>query len=227
MFETAIKLTELPWASILTLAAGYCGYFIAHQGNRSHHQAADVTFASLAFGFWGLLTFQILSTSERFGVGTTLASVGGFAASIILGAAWSSFGRRVVDWLLRAVGATLSDDCPSAWAALGRDPSVSMSEISVKLSTGEIYRSKPLSRFSKEPNGPCTFGANGDLIMYVTHISSPGGNPFVSVDPNVINSTSYEATYIPRDQIMRVDIQQSKRPSWLRRAIRRLRRSIV
>ena len=227
MFETAIKLTELPWASLLTLAAGYCGYFIAHQGNRSHHQAADVTFASLAFGFWGFLTFQILSTSERFAVGTAWASVGGFAASIILGAAWSSFGRRTADMVLRKIGATLSDDCPSAWAALGRDTSVSMSEISVKLSSGEIYRSKPLLRFAKEPNGPCTFGANGDLIMFVTHISTSGGNEFAAVAPNDLDSSDYEATYIPREQIVRVDIRQSKQPSWFRRTIRRFWGRIV
>lgn len=218
MFDTAIQLTELPWATVLTLAAGYCGYFIAHQGNRSHHQAADVTFGTLAFGFWGLMTFQMLLATERFNVGAVGASVGGFVASIALGAAWSSIGRRAADWALREIGATLSDDCPSAWAALGRDPDVNTNQISVKLINGDIYLSDDLRKFQGMPNGPCTIGGAGDVIMYVTHIQYANTDAFIEIDAGDVDEWGHEATYIPRDQIARLEVRQKRKPSLLRRA---------
>ncbi|MFN7003743.1 MAG: hypothetical protein ACK4NW_09980 [Roseinatronobacter sp.] len=213
MFETAITLTELPWATVLTLAAGYCGYFIAHQGVREHHKAADVTFGTLAFGFWGLLTFQYFQTSGRFGLDPVLASVSGFAASVILGALWSSIGRRCSDAILRTLGATLHDDCPSAWAAIGRDPNLAMTQMSVKLTNGDIYMTDDLSRFRNVPHGPCTFGGRGDVIMFVTDICYADADEFENVELGDFESLGYEATYIPKEQISRIEFRQLRKAS--------------
>lgn len=221
MFETAMKLTELPWATVLTLAAGYCGYFVAHQGNRSHHQAADVTFGTLAFGFWGLLVFQIIQASERFDLGAAGASLMGFAASVLIGAAWSRLGRSWTDKALRGMGATLSDDFPSAWAALGRDTNVVTRQISVKLTNGDIYVCADLKPFENLPNGPCTIGGAGDLIIYVTHIQYAGKDTFEEVDMGDVIEWGHEATYIPKDQIARLEIRRKRKPSLLRRHWRR------
>ncbi|WP_158659275.1 hypothetical protein [Paracoccus denitrificans] len=218
MFETAIKLTELPWATVLTLAAGYCGYFVAHVGARSHHQTADVVFGTLAFGFWGLFAYQYFQAPDRLNLGPVPASVSGFAVSIGLGGAWSGFGRRWFDRFLRRIGVTLRDDCPSAWAALGRDPNVVMTQLTVKLSCGDIYLTDDLSRFKDMPNGPCTFGGAGDMIMFVTHVCYADSEVFEGVDMSAAEKLGYEATYIPKEQIARVEFRQTRRASLLRRA---------
>lgn len=221
MIDTAINLTELPWATVLTLASGYCGYFIAHVGARTHHQAADVTFGTLAFGFWGLLVFQYLQAADFFRFGPIPASVAGFVSSVALGAAWSSFGRRWSDAFLRGIGATLRDDYPNAWAAIGKDPNIAMTQLSVKLTNGDIYLTNDLKRFKDAPNGPCTFGGQGDMIMFVTDICYKDAEDFKKVELGDFENLGYEATYIPREQIARVEFRQVRKPSLLRRTFRR------
>lgn len=208
MFETAIQLTELPWATVLTIASGYSGYFLAHQGNRSHHQTADITFGTLAFGFPALVVFQSLQSLGQFPASGLLWSFLGFLASVATGAAWSRNGRKRTDKLLRGLGATLSDDCPSAWAALGRDPSIISKQLSIKLINGDIYLSEDLSEFRDMPHGPCTIGGSGDVILYVTHIRYAGEADFEELDQGDVTLWGREATYLPKEQIARVDIRQ-------------------
>lgn len=40
-------LLNLPWATLVTLASGYIGYFIANVGVNEHHKTRDVTFTML------------------------------------------------------------------------------------------------------------------------------------------------------------------------------------
>lgn len=207
MLETAVHLTELPWVTVLTVASGYCGYFVAHQGNRAHHQTADITLGTLAFGFPSLIVFQSLQSLWQFPISSLIWSLLGFLVSVITGAVWSRYGRHQSDEILRKLGATLSDDCPSAWAALGRDPNIITKQISVKLTNGDVYLSEDLWEFRKLPYGPCTFGGNGDIILYVTHVRYSDGDSFEMLEQGNIEEWGREATYIPKEQIARVDIR--------------------
>lgn len=211
MFETAVQLTELPWVTVLTIASGYCGYFVAHQGNRSHHQTADITFGTLAFGFPALVVFQSLQALGQFPASGVVWSAAGFIVSVTTGAVWSRIGRRRTDKLLRDVGATLSDDCPSAWAALGRDPTCITKQLSVKLTNGDIYLSEDLWEFRNMPYGPCTIGGSGDVIIYVTHIRYAEAADFEEIAPGDVERWGREATYIPKEQIARLTIRQLRK----------------
>lgn len=208
MIDTAINLAELPWATVLTLAAGYCGYFIAHQGVRNHHRTADVTFGTLAFGFWGLLVFQFLSTMPSPGINVTWASIAGFVTSIAMGGLWAKWGRKNLIVLLREMKISLIDDCPSAWASLGRDPGAVSSQLTVKTVSGMVYHCDDLDHFSDFPNGPCTLGAAGDVLMYVTHSKRQGETDFTKRKDLESSAWGAAILFLPKEQILWVKLRQ-------------------
>lgn len=203
--ETAIKLAELPWATLLMLASGYAGYFIAHVGVRDHHKAADITFGTIVFGFWGLLAYQVCVL--RADLSSLKSSFVAMFATMLLGAIWSLAGRPALIWFLRKYRITQMDDLPSAWAALGRAPRVNATQLKVKLTDGTEYFAKDLSIFADLPTGSCTFGGNGDMLMYISHVRKPGETKWTEYPEAVHPDWGSEITYIPKDKIARVDLR--------------------
>ena len=59
--EAAFKpdLITLPWVTILTLASGYAGYYVANVGIREHHKPIDVIFSTLVFGFISAFAYNV------------------------------------------------------------------------------------------------------------------------------------------------------------------------
>ena len=158
-----------PWTTILTLASGYAGYFVAHVGLRDHHGAVDAAFRVLVYGFWGMLAFYGLTLWA--GVGLPLASLASMGLSVAVGAFWRKAGRGWAKRAMRATWLSHNDDLPTAWAALleAGDRTLA-SQVQVHLTDGRGLFCEDLSRFSDLPNGSCCLGARGDFLIYATHM---------------------------------------------------------
>lgn len=207
--ETAIKIAQLPWTTIMTLASGYAGYFIAHLGARGHHKSADITFGTLIFGFWGL--FAYLAALESAAISSLGASLVAIVATVALGGLWSILGRWVLEWILRALGVSHSDDLPSAWAALGRRVNVTPLQASIKTTDGMIYHCDDLFSFRDEPDGAFILGGNGDVLLHVTHIKYPNADDFEEIRDVRSAEWGTEITYFPREQIARLDLRRKRK----------------
>src|SRR5438105_3732474 len=111
--EMKPELLNLPWATLLTLACGYTGYYIANVGIREHHKAIDVTFSTLVFGFFSAFLYAALRRYSSIDILSASATT--FVFAIALGGVWSRYGRASLKSLLRWSRISYSDDLPSAW----------------------------------------------------------------------------------------------------------------
>jgi hypothetical protein len=200
------QLHNLPASVLLAIAAGYAGYFVAYVGVRDHHKTVDVTFGTLVFGFFATTAFE--ASEKWLGWGTIVSSFVGFCTAVLLGAFWSRWFRQWTMSCLRFSKVTHADDLPSAWMALFRQTNLNTLQLSVKLKDGTWLKTDDLSKFQRAPNGPCTFGGAGDLLMYVTHQKSPEDEDFEEVDGVQDPKWGDEITFIPRDQIARIDVRR-------------------
>jgi hypothetical protein len=203
--EEISKLLSLPWATLVMLASGFVGYYVANVGIREHHKPLDIAFSIVVFGF--LSAFAYYTCKIVFDLSLVWSSGITFVSAMLVGGAWRLVGRRSFETLLRNSRISYSDDLPSAWVALF-DAKNEVTQLSVKLKDGTWLMCDDLSKFSASPNGPCIFGAKGDILMYVTHTQSVRAIAFVAAADPISNDWGHEITYIPADQIARVDLRR-------------------
>lgn len=210
MTEDFLALGAAPWTTVLTFAAGYAGYFVAHVGVRDHHQPLDQLFRVLLYGFWGL--FGYLALRAATGAGMLAASAFAFVVAVALGAGWRRWGGPAAATALRKGRVSLSDDLPSAWAALfATGDRVFMTQLRITLLDGTILYCEDLARFRDFPDGPCTLGAAGDVLVYVTSVGRRDGGGKVIWSPQELTVDEGGAamiTYVARDQIARIGLRR-------------------
>ena len=202
------KLVNLPWATLLTLASGYAGYYIANVGVRDHHKAIDITFSTLVFGFFSAFVYAICRI--QFDANLLTASAISFGSALLFGGCWSRLGRTALESALRRSDVSLSDDVPSAWVALFRARTYA-TQLSIKLKDGTWLKCEDLGLFADHPNGPCVLGGKGDVLMYVTHVKGPKDDDFEACTALIDTTWGDEITYIPADQIAQVDYRRTRR----------------
>lgn len=198
-------ILNLPWATLVTLASGYMGYFIAHHGIRDHHKTIDVAFSTLVFGFFSAFAYQV---SRYVGEGPLLASVFAALTACTIGATWRVWGRRLMRTLLRLGDISHADDVPSAWLSLFNETGVRATQLSVRLKDGTILLCDDLSRFEKKPNGPFVMGSSGDILMYVTDIKEPKAKTWETQEDVEYKDWGSVITHIPAAEISRVRFRQ-------------------
>jgi hypothetical protein len=203
--EDVLKLINLPWAVLLILASGYAAYYVANVGIRDHHKTVDVIFSMLVFAFLSAFAYNVCR--RVFDVSLVWSSAVTFVFGILAGASWSLIGRKYFEKLLRTSRVSLSDDLPSAWVALFGEK-VQATQLSVKLKDGSWLMCDDLSKFAFSPNGPCVLGAKGDILMYVTHTQSDIGVAFFPTPNPIDPDWGHEITYVPADQVARVDLRR-------------------
>src|SRR3974390_1042861 len=123
-------LMTLPWATLLAIASGYAAYYVANVGIREHHKATDVVFSILVFGFVSAFAYNICRIV--FGFSLVWSSGITFLFAMLVGAAWSLFGRHYFEKLLRGSRISHADDLPSAWVALFGER-LEATQLSIKL----------------------------------------------------------------------------------------------
>lgn len=201
-----LDLLSLPWATLLTLASGYAAYFIANIGIRGHHKSIDVAFSVLVFGFFSYGFYYALREVEKKEI--LEASALTFLFALVLGALWQVFFRPLLGSVLRFFNVSFNDDLPSAWVGLLAARKASGRQLTVRLTDGTWLKCDDLQKFEDAPNGPCVLGTSGDLLMYVTHQQNADKDEFEDCHDVVKAEWGYEITYVPANQIARVDFRR-------------------
>lgn len=198
-------LQGLPWAILVTLAAGYMGYFIANAGINEHHKPTEVTFATLAFGFIGAAVYQAVILWAGFNA--YFAAFPCVVCTVSVGALWRKWGHKWLYRFLRNYNISWSDNTCSAWQQLLSEQ-YPVYEVIVYLKTGIQLRSQNIMQFEGKASSPCVFGRQGDMILYVTHYRLKDKK--WTENKHVTDPTYGDmVTYIPADQIARVKIRRS------------------
>lgn len=201
------SLINLPWATLVTLASGYIGYFIANVGLKDHHRPVEITFATLIFGLFSSIAYQ---GTILLGLGEYPAALAAVIYSFTCGACWRKYGRRLMYRYLRDHDISWSDDTNSAWQQMFGHTQYRVTEIFVYLKDGSGLLSRLPGNYEEWPNGPFTLGNHGDISLYVTHRKSINGDDWVEYEGVVHQSWGALATWVPADQIARVDIRRRK-----------------
>ena len=198
------ELLSLPWATVLFLASGYAGYFIANTGMKERHKNIDIAFSSAVFGFFAIFLYKLVLSRE---LGELPSSAVGFAFALVCGAIWRRAGRPLMRAMLRTTHIAFTDDNPSALHSLFENR-CAVTELAVQLKNGSWLQSCNLHRFSKWPNGPFCIGENGDVLMYVTD-SRGSGEEHSKCNPSLEHEGwGMEITYIPASEIARIEIRR-------------------
>jgi hypothetical protein len=196
---------NLPWATLVTFACGYMGYYIANVGVRDHHKQIDIAFSTLVFGFIAAFAYQ---AARFFGDGPLLASLYSALTACVAGAIWRVAGRKALRSLLRTADISHADDVPSAWLSLFDVRNVRATELSVRLKDGTILLCQDLRRFEDSPNGPFVLGSTGDILMYVTDTKVAGSDTWQSEDDVVYEDWGTVVTHIAASEISRVRLRR-------------------
>ncbi|MGL9721770.1 hypothetical protein [Symbiopectobacterium sp.] len=198
-------LLDLPWATLVTLASGYISYFIANVGLKEHHKPIDIFFFTLIFS---LLPTAIYHVTLWGGVNAYAATLPPVLLALPLGALWRKYGRKRLYAFLRKHNISWSDSTHSAWQQMFGLTDYRVTELFVVLNDGSGLLSRLPGRFEGLPNGPFTLGNKGDVILYVTHRSPASSDKWVEYGDVIHQDYGALATYIPADQIARIDIRR-------------------
>jgi len=197
------KLLNLPWEVQLALASGYAAYMLAYVGIREHHKAIDVTFRTLAFG---LCATAVLALVPAY-VGWPRA-VAAVLVALMGGALWRFFLAEAMQRIVRKVNLSWSDDTPSAWARVTQHNSRHfVTQVSVHLDDDSWLFCDAAGAFGDAPFGPCIFGTNGDIALYVTHSAASGEG--VEAVTNTVRDPYHgdELTWVPASRIRKVSVR--------------------
>jgi hypothetical protein len=207
MDKDIASLLTLPWATLLVLASGYAGYYVANAGLRDHHKAVDIAFSTIVFGFLASFPYHGLLSV---GFSMVWASLAAFATSLLCGAIWNRRGRGLFERFLRISRVSHTDSLPTALASLFAKTGTNGRQLTLKLTDGTWLHCEDLSRFAGLPNGPCSFGLSGDVLMYATHVKV-GSDDFEVIEGTIDEEWGAEIVYIPRDKIERFYLRRSGR----------------
>lgn len=201
------SLLTLPWATLVTLASGYTGYFIANVGLREQHTPTDVTFSTLIFGLCAAMAYQAAIWG---GLNAYFAAFPAMGYAFACGAYWRRYGRQWMYRFLRRHDISWSDGTRSAWQRMYDQRGYYISEAHVYLKDGTVLLSELPGSFEGQPCGSFVLGNDRDVLMYVTHEKRPGSEEWTR-RPDVIHSTwGARSTWLPAEQIARVDIRRTK-----------------
>lgn len=197
-FEEIIKL---PIAVQLALGSGYLGYVTAYAGLRRSRTATDAIFMTVAFGLPAVLVFVGLEAK-----GVIVAALAGAVAAICVACLWRIGGRSASYWALDKAGVHNDDGLSHAWDALIQRRGLKSSQMSVHTKDGRILYMSDRTEVLDAPFGGLLLGADGSIVMVVQKERLADGT--VEERTGVTDADwGARLTYIPADQIARVNIR--------------------
>ncbi|EAA6041255.1 hypothetical protein CE665_20050 [Salmonella enterica subsp. enterica serovar Poona] len=199
------SLINLPWATLVTLASGYIGYFIANVGLKDHHKPIDVTFSTLIFGLFAAMVYQAFIWV---GCGEYFAAFPAVVYAFANGAWWRKYGRKWMYKFLRDHDISWSDSTSSAWQQMFGHTDYRVTEVYIILKDGSGLLSRLPGNYEGLPNGPFTLGDKGDVVLYVTHRSPANSDEWEKYNNAVDSPWGALASWVPADQIARIDIRR-------------------
>lgn len=207
------QLISLSWQSQTVLVSGYLAYSIAHGGRKSAHRNIDEIFIVICFGSVALFALSVSLEALENNCGNfmcgyveAISALIAVSASVIAGISWRGFLRSWSATLLRKISGNEEDNLPTAWDTVIQEPGYDVSQVNVTLRNGEVLESFAIGDFNKFPNGPCVFGSDGSVALYVTHIHPVEGDS--RAVEAVSNSLGDRITIVPASEIEQIDIRR-------------------
>ena len=121
-----------------------------------------------------------------------------------------------MSWSKAALGGaniSWTDDIPTAWlsiTALRTD--VRPSQLAIDLDCGRTLVCDDTRRFKDAPYGPCVFGLDGSVALYVTAEMRPDGT-WIEKDDVEDQYDGPRLTYVPASSVKRVELRLWSRPT--------------
>lgn len=205
------SLLDLPYETLALLASGYLAYRLAYVGKDAAHSSVDVVFLTVVFAFVAKQTtvsVDLLMWSTHQTPGGIFASLAGMVSALISAAVWRRSLQEFVYAALRKVKVSDHDGQPNVWRSMMARTLQPPARLVVVLKNGSSLMCNQLAMFKDAPMGPCLFGQDGSVAMYVTDIRRPADQDWTEVealDPNRPD-WGYEMSFIPADEIARIDV---------------------
>lgn len=203
------ELLQLSFQTQAMLVSGYISYSLAYSGWRQNHSHFDTSFIILCFGLI-YLAFNLLIKStielDYFFI-EIISSLSGLISTVATAVLWRNYLRDLSFKIFRKIMKGVDDNLISAFDSVINDVSLKHSELFVSLKNGTCYESYPLGQFNGLPNGPCTYGRDGSIAMYITRIfdeEAPDGR----LARGTINEDGHRITIIPADQVSEIEIRR-------------------
>lgn len=201
MFPQVQSLLSLPIGTLAVLGGGYIAYRLAYTGRKSSHSQVDTIMLTLAFGMLvKLVAVAFGTTNFAYFVGVVLT-----VASAVI---WRIKGQAFVRKWLRKLKISDHDGEPSAWASMiARSDLKGPNLLVVYLNDGSAMMCSNLRDFNDAPMGPCLFGEDGSISLYVTDYCTADKKTWKSAAAK-LDGGDYLMTVIPEKQIKYVEVQR-------------------
>ncbi len=197
------SLLALPLETIAILGSGYIGYRIAYTGLDSHHRAVDITFLSLAFGLVSKIAIGLMAGYFNHDYVTVLVAL---FCTILAAGFWRRWGVLAFSKLLRVTNVSFSDGSLTAWDQMRTSTTDRPTQIIVRKTDGSAVMCDYLKTYEHLPHGPCCYGQDGSVSLYITHFRAPDGDKWDKAD---VKDEFYGValTYIPASQITEIELR--------------------
>ncbi len=199
---TISDLLLLPLSTLIVLATGYVAYRIAYIGHDGAHSTVDVVF--LSFTFSALASAVLWVCGDWFWPGVFLS------ICMTLGAAafWRVFLSPFIWKKLRVWGISDHDRGRSAWESMITRGLLAPNRIVITLTNGRQLMCDDTRPFDDAPLGPCLFGPDGSVALYVTSERPDSDSDWKARTPFDADNAAwgYEITVVPASEISRVAI---------------------
>lgn len=206
-------LLNLPFGALAIIGSGYIGYRIAFTGKDKTHATIDVIF--LTFVFAALAKFAsgylrpLLATHLSQANSEIVVAVVSLLVVIAAAAIWRRFGEFQIFRALRQLKVSHSDRYHTAWETITLRSGIYPSQLIVRKKDGSSLMSEKLSDFAKAPFGPCVFGSDGSIALYVTDFKSLNGE-WESIVDAATPDWGQSITYIAASEISEIEVRMAR-----------------
>lgn len=202
--DTLANLLALPFGTLAVLAIGYLGYRVAYVGHDGPHTSVDVVFISLVFSSVAKAIFVLHGPPD------ILASLPALGATFIAACLWRSIlSPHWWKWM-RDAGISNHDRGRTVWETMIMRNLNAPTQIFVSLKSGRQLLCDDVRPFDNAPLGPCIFGPDGSIALYVTASRPKSTANWIELTPYDLAKPGwgFDMTFIPAAEIERVRIMR-------------------
>jgi len=201
--DGVVNLIELPLPTLVVLGMGYVGYRVAYSGHDGPHGPADILFLSLVFA---AVTKACLVVFGEGAVGLIVSIMASLGAAVV----WRMFGAPWSYASFRWAGISDHDRGRSVWESMLMRRLKPPTRLVIWLKDGGRLMCSDLEPFYGAPMGPCMFGPDGSVGLYITDVWEAGDSEWTELspfDPEKPN-WGYNMTIVPASEIARVQVRR-------------------
>lgn len=197
------QLLSLPVETLVVLGAGYMAYRLAYTGRDAHHRSIDTIFLTVVFAAIAKLVLQFSEATVPLG----WAVLSGCMTALSAAAFWRRFGARWLLSALRKSRISLSDPTITAWDKVRSDDTARPSQLLVLKRDGTQLMCEALAEFANERFGPCIYGTDGSVALFVTHQLNAGDDDWQILNHPAWAEWGTLLTYIPASEIAGISVR--------------------